>query len=286
MFVSHFLWFTFWCQLEESLLKLQDGWHVSWPRWLYRLHRFVQAGSYFFEEIQYWKHLKTSKFFQILIRFKDFNLYATCIPVRKPVAWQESTTLTLSTAERSQQVSIGAFVVPRRMAARFHQSRLFVWMTTWVVSYFFFVFFVFPGKKQKTVERVLCFFGISHHEEKPLHRCLRHLWRNCWSPNGTRRTRRTRRLFRCRCRRPSRCLTASTVRPARISCCEASRFSTRWRFVVPRSWCKFKRKVVSTWWRWMVFPRLRPWWRFLKICRASSLSRQDVFGQSRGRRVN
>jgi len=31
---------------------------------------------------------------------------------RKPVAWQESTTLTLSTAERSQQVSIGAFVVP------------------------------------------------------------------------------------------------------------------------------------------------------------------------------
>ena len=63
---------------------------------------------------------------KLFLRFKDFNLYATCIPVRKPVAWQESTTLTLSTAERSQQVSIGAFVVPRRMAARFHQSRLFV----------------------------------------------------------------------------------------------------------------------------------------------------------------
>ena len=70
------------------------------------------------EEIRHWKHLKTSKFislFQILFRFKD-NLYAAN-PVRKPVAWQESTTLTLSTAERSQQVSIGAFVVPRWMAA-------------------------------------------------------------------------------------------------------------------------------------------------------------------------
>ena len=138
------------------------------------------------------------------------------------------------------------------------------------------VFFVFPeGSNKKTWKGVLCLVSFAHSrtvwKNKTLLRCLQHLWRSCWSPNGTRGRHR-----RCRCSRPSRSPAASKVLKPRISCCAASRSSTRWRFVAPRSWFKRRRKVVSTRWQWMVFPRLPPWWRFLKICRASSLSRQGA----------
>ena len=117
------------------------------------------------EEIRPWKHLKTRKFislFQILFRFKD-DLYAAN-PVRKPVAWQESTTLTLSTAERSQQVSIGAFVVPRWMAANHWLYKSFL-----IFSLCFFC--VYWGIKQNYLKGclvfcVFCTFSSHYLEEK------------------------------------------------------------------------------------------------------------------------
>lgn len=85
-------------------------------------------------------------------------------PVRKPVAWQESTTLTLSTAERSQQVSIGAFVVPRWMAAndRLYKSFLIFSLCFFCVS---------RGIKHKDLKGcfvfcVFCTFSSHHLEEK------------------------------------------------------------------------------------------------------------------------